>query len=367
MKETENVTYKVIQWATGGVGRASIEGILDHPELELIGCWVHSESKDGKDVGELIGRDPIGVKASRDVDALLALGADCVVYSPVFANPNDVCRILEAGINIVTPLGWIYPKRIDTERVESACVTGKATLHGTGIHPGGITERFPLMVSGLSRAITHVRAEEFSDIRTYGAPEVVGEMMLFGKTPEEARTSPMLKLLGAGFYQSIDMIADELQFDLDDEKRATHEIAVATAPIESPIGAIQPGHVAAQRFCWQGTVRGEPVITAAVNWFMGDENIEPVPGSSPELTWSFGDKGERFEVSISGDPNTDLLFKGWHPASIEEGLKRNNGIVATALHCVSAIPYVCQADAGIKTYLDLPLIAGRAAPGLGRS
>jgi hypothetical protein len=360
------MTYKVIQWATGGVGRAAIEGILDHPELTLVGCWVHSESKDGQDVGELIGRDPIGVKATRDVDALLALDADCVCYSPIVSNPKEVCRILEAGIDIVTPLGWVYPKRIDTEAVEQACATGNATLHGTGIHPGGITERFPLMVSGLSRAITHVRAEEFSDIRTYGAPEVVGEMMLFGKTPEEARSSPMLKLLGGGFFQSIDMVADAIQMPIDDQKRATHEMAVATAPIDSPIGPIQPGHVAAQRFCWQGLVDGEPVITAAVNWFMGDQNIEPVPGSDPDLSWTFGDKGERFEVSISGDPDTHLTFKGWHPASIEEGLERNNGILVTAMHCVSAIPYVCEAEAGIKTYLDLPLIAGRAAPHLAK-
>ncbi|MAG30532.1 MAG: dihydrodipicolinate reductase [Deltaproteobacteria bacterium] len=358
------MTYKVIQWATGGVGRAAVEGVIDHPELTLVGCWVHSESKDGKDVGELIGRGPIGVKATRDVDALLALGADCVVYSPIVANPKEVAQILRAGINIVTPLGWVYPRRIDTADVEKACVEGSATLHGTGIHPGGITERFPLMVSGLSRAITEVVAEEFSDIRTYAAPEVVGEMMLFGKTPEEAKSSPMGKLLGGGFYQSIDMVADGIGLELDEEKRAIHEIAVATAPIESPIGVIKPGFVAAQRFVWQGLVRGEPVITAAVNWLMGDENIEPLPDGDPSLSWKFGEKGERFEVHITGDPDTHLTFKGWHPDSIEQGLERNNGIVVTAMHCVSAIPYVCRAGPGIKTYLDLPLIAGRAAPHL---
>ena len=126
------MTIKVIQWATGGVGRAAIEGVLDHPELELVGCWVHGEAKDGLDVGELIGREPIGVKATRDVDALLALGADCVCYSPLVANSREVCRILEAGLDVVTPLGWIYPKRVDTSEVERACAAGGSTLHGTG-------------------------------------------------------------------------------------------------------------------------------------------------------------------------------------------------------------------------------------------
>jgi hypothetical protein len=35
-------------------------------------------------------------------------------------------------------------------------------------------------------------------------------------------------------------------------------------------------------------------------------------------------------------------------------------LIAPAMHCVNSIPYVVKADPGIKTYLDLPLIAGRA-------
>jgi hypothetical protein len=98
---------------------------------------------------------------------------------------------------------------------------------------------------------------------------------------------------------------------------------------------------------------GEPVIIAAVNWFMGEDNLDPA--------WRFGPDGERFEVEIDGDPPVHLSFHGLHPGSIEEGLRRNRGIVATANHCVNAIPYVCAAGPGVRTYLDLPLIAGRAA------
>src|SRR4030095_11463525 len=113
------------------------------------------------------------------------------------------------------------------------------------------------------------------DIRTYGAPVVISEVMLFGKTPEQAKSSPMAKLLGAGFLQSVDLLADALGFALDAEKQTLHEMAVATRPIESPIGTIAPGLVAAQRFTWQGTVRGEPVVTARVNWLMGDGDLQP--------------------------------------------------------------------------------------------
>src|SRR4029079_18191045 len=97
--------------------------------------------------------------------------------------------------------------RTASRRIEQACIDGGVTLHGTGIHPGGITERFPLMVSALSASITRVRAEEFSDIRTYSAVDVVRDIMLFGATPEVARTSIMLNVLGNGFQQSIRMVA----------------------------------------------------------------------------------------------------------------------------------------------------------------
>jgi hypothetical protein len=312
----------------------------------------------GVDAGVLAGLDPVGVAATDDVDALLALAPDAIVYSPLLPDDTLVVRMLEAGIDVVTPLGWVHPRASDVAHLVAACEKGGATLHGTGIHPGGITERFPLMVSALSQRITHVRAEEFSDIRTYGAPDVIRHIMLFGTTPEEAATSPMVDFMGAGFRQSIDMVATELGFRVDDHVASRHEVAVATAPIDSPIGIIEPGLVAAQRFTWEATVDGEPVMTVRTNWFMGERDLDP--------GWTFGPEGERFEVEVTGDPTSKVTFHGWHPVSIEAGLARNPGIVATATHCVSAIPYVSAAAPGIATYLDLPLLAGRAAPHLGR-
>jgi hypothetical protein len=352
------MSMRVIQWATGGVGRAAIEAVLDRPDLELAGAWVHSREKEGLDLGTLVGRDPVGVTATNDIDALLAVEADCVLYSPFMADPAVVERIVRAGKNVVTPLGWFYPPTSQREQLDAVCREAGVTLHGTGIHPGGITERFPLMISALSGSITHVRAEEFSDIRTYGAPDVIRDWMLFGKAPEEARTSIMADALGSGFRQSVWMVADELGFDLDPELRTTHEMAVATAPIDSPIGPIEPGLVAAQRFRWEGTVDGTPVVTAAVNWFMGDQHLDPA--------WTFGPGGERFEVEVTGDPSCLTTFAKLHPVSVEAGLARNPGIVATAMHCVNAIPYVVAAPAGLLTYLEMPLVAGRAAAHLGR-
>jgi 2,4-diaminopentanoate dehydrogenase len=347
-----------VQWATGGVGRAAIEGVLSHPELELVGAYVHSAAKSGLDVGTIIGAEPVGVVATDDADAILALDADCVVYAPLVPDEAEVAALLRSGKDVVTPVGWIYPDPARTTALEAACREGRTTLHGTGIHPGGITERFPLMVSAVSARVTHVRAEEFSDIRTYGAPDVVRHVMGFGGTPDEALASPMASLLGGGFRSSVRMVVAEMGFRADPRIETVQEVAVATAPIDSPIGPIEPGRVAARRFHWRALVDGEPVVTATVNWLMGEEHLDPA--------WSFGPEGERFEVEVTGDPSVRLTVKGLQPETVEAGLVRNPGIVSTANHCVNAIPYVVAAEPGIRTYLDLPLIAGRAAPHLAR-
>jgi hypothetical protein len=350
MVKNHAMTYRVIQWATGLVGKEAILGVLAHPELELVGCWVHSDDKVGKDVGEIVGIDPIGVKATGSLDEICAIDADAVVYAPVLASTRDVIRLLESGKNVVTPVGWIYPEQSPgVTALEAACLAGKTTLHGTGINPGGITERFPLMLSALCRNIRHVRAEEFSDIRNYPTESVVREVMLFGTPPEQAATSPMPEILGDGFAQSIDMVAAGLGWKLDHEKRTTHEMAVARRDLDTPVGVLKAGTVAAQRFTWEGLVDGMPVITVRVNWLMGEDDLEPA--------WRLD--GQRFEIELDAEPPLAVTFHGLHPPVVGE--HPEIGLIAPAMHCVNAIPAVCDAPPGIATYLDLPLFAGRAA------
>jgi 2,4-diaminopentanoate dehydrogenase len=93
---------RVVQWATGAVGRHVVAAIHDHPDLELVGALVYSDEKAGRDVGEICGVGPIGVRATRDPEAILALDADCVVYTPQGEmNPmgalDDICRLLASG------------------------------------------------------------------------------------------------------------------------------------------------------------------------------------------------------------------------------------------------------------------------------
>lgn len=348
------MSYRVVQWATGSVGRAALRGIIDHPELELAGCWVHSPDKRGRDVGEILGRSPFGVTATDSLDEILALPADAVVYAPLLPRADEVAALLRSGKNVVTPVGWFYPTDEQDDQVRQACLAGGTTLHGTGIDPGGVTEVFPLMLSAMSAAVTFVRGEEFSDIRGYGAPDVVRHIMRFGASPAEAAAGPMARLLDGGFRQSVRMILDTLGFAGTPEIRTLHETAVATAPIESPIGTIEPGQVAGQRFHWEAVTGGETVVRIGVNWLMGQQHLDP--------PWTLGADGERFEIEIDGDPGTFVTIRGWQSQPGDPPAAENPGIAATAAHCVNAVPYVCAAEPGIRTSVELPMVAGRAHP-----
>ncbi len=352
------MALRVVQWATGSVGVAAIHGILEHPELELVGCWVHSKAKAGKDVGEIVGTDALGVTATNSLDDILALEADAVIYAPLLPNLEEVTALLRSGKNVVSPVGWFYPSKSEAAPLEAAARDGGVTLHGAGIGPGAATELFPLVLSVMSTGVTFVRAEEFSDLRTYGAPDVLRHVMGFGGAPDSALSGPMQKLLNGGFFQSVRLICDRLGFAADPKIRTSQEIAVATAAIDSPIGVIEPGQVAGRRFHWDAMVAEDMVVRITVNWLMGEENLDPA--------WSFGPAGERYEMEVRGNPDTFVTVKGWQPETVEEGLQSNPGVVATAAHCVNAIPATCAAEPGIATFFDLPLITGRAAPHLSR-
>ena len=346
------MALRVVQWATGGVGVAAVKAVLEHPELELAGCWVHSPAKAGRDVGQIVGTDPLGVTATDSIDEILALNADAVIYTPLMAKPDDVAALLRSGKNVVTPVGWLYPSERSGASLRAAALQGNATLHGTGIAPGGISEKFPLMLSAMSTGVTFVRAEEYSDLRTYEAPDVLRHVMGFGEAPDKALTGPMQKMLNAGFIQAVRMCVDQLGFATDPEVRTSQEVAVATEVINSPMGRIEPGQVAGRKFHWEALSGGEVVVRVTVNWLMGEEDLDPA--------WSFGPEGQRYEIEVHGNPDFTVSVKGFQ--SEVGGQGPEHGVVGTAAHCVNSVPAVCAAPPGIATYLDLPLISGKAAP-----
>ncbi|MBC7504362.1 MAG: hypothetical protein H7267_01310, partial [Sandarakinorhabdus sp.] len=73
---------RVVQWATGAMGRTSLRRIIDHPDLELAGVLVYDQAKAGLDAGTIARRPATGIFATADIDAILATPADVAIHTP---------------------------------------------------------------------------------------------------------------------------------------------------------------------------------------------------------------------------------------------------------------------------------------------
>jgi hypothetical protein len=345
--------HRVIQWGTGNVGRYALRAIIGHPELELAGVWVHSEKKAGSDAGELCGLAPVGVAATRDADALLESDADCVVYTATAdLRPgeaiDDLCRILAAGKNVVSSsvVGLVHPKTLNpdwTQRLEAACAEGGSSLLTSGIDPGFANDTLPLVLSGLCEKWQEIRIQEIVNYATYDQPEVVLGTMGFGKPMEHIPLLLTPGALGFAWGGTIRLLAEGLGLELD-EVRQLHERVPAPRDLETPMGTIAKGTMAALRFEVQGIVGGRPVLV-----------VEHVTRMHDDLApdWPRSDGG--YKVIITGVPSITVTLE----MADEHGDHAVGGVVLTATRLVNAIPFVCGAQPGLLSALDLPLITGR--------
>lgn len=345
---------RVIQWATGAVGRHAVAAIAAHPGLELVGARVYDARKAGRDVGELCGVAPLGVFASARSEELLALEADCVLYAargeldPMGAL-DDICRLLASGKNVVSTAvtGLIHPRSLGegvVARLEAASREGRSSFHGTGIEPGWAAEVLPLTMSGLMRRIDSILVQEILDYASYASPQMLFDVMGFGRAPEAEVPLANPKLVGATFRAPILLVADGLGAEID-EFRYRREVAVTDRSFSIAAGEIRAGTVAAQRFGFTGFVAGRPAITV--------EHVTRV-GTGQAPHWP---SGRGWRVRIEGEPS--LALEATIAVNGED--ENDQGCLGTAMHAVHAIPHVCAAAPGIRTFLELPLITGRGA------
>lgn len=348
------MAYRVIQFSTGNVGRHALRAVIERPDLELVGLHAHGADKVGRDAAELCGlEEPTGVVATDDLDALLALGADCVVYtSQAETRPHEalaeLTAFLGAGTNVVsTSLVWlVYPPHADAwlrEPLEAACEAGGSTLYVNGIDPGFSGDLSPLAAMSLCDRVDSILVQEIVDYGSYDDAEFTGVTFGFGASPDE---TPMLFLPGmiaSVWGGPVRLLADELGVEVE-ELREHHETWVATERIECTMMTVEPGRVAGVRFSVEGIVDGRPAIVmehvnrlteaAAPDW--------PVP---PE-----GRPGVH-RVTIKGSPDVECNV---HVGG--DGTDHNiAGVVATAAKAINAIPAVCAAAPGLVSLRDLPV------------
>jgi hypothetical protein len=342
---------RIVQWTAGNVARETVRAVLARDDLELVGAFVRSADKEGRDVAELCGlAEPTGVRATRDVDALLALKPDCVVYTPLHFDVDEVARILGAGVNIVTSSEFMTGRGLGAEcqrAVEAAAQRGGASIFGSGMNPG-FAQVLAALATGISRDVRHVRVTESVDVTLFAADSNM-DGLCWGRRPDDPDVKPQIERATAVFADGVDVAARMLGVEAY-EARCSVETAVATRDLHIPGRPIAAGTIAGLDVRWEALVGGTPVIEIHQRWVMG-KDIEPAwkvaHGYSAEVE---GDPKVRLQLSIL--PAGDLSKLG-----VAE--MRAIGLRITALPLVEAIPAVCAAPPGIRTYADLPLVAAR--------
>ena len=336
---------RVVQWTTGNVGKRSVRAVVAHPDLELVGCYAWSSEKVGRDVGELCGIEPVGVTATNDVDALLALKPDCVVYNPMWPSTDEVVRILEAGVNVVSTAAFVNGRALgdDRDRIVAACERGGASMFGTGISPGFV-DLFGIALANLCDRVDKITISEASDTTLYDSPAT--ELPTgFGRRIDDPELPGMAAKGTAVFGEAVAMVADAIGVELD-EIVCDAEYAQTTEDVVMESWTIPAGHVAGVAASWKGKVGGRTVVELNVRWKKG-ATLEP--------PWTIE---EGHVIQVEGRPTVRARLEYLPPPDFEATTFADFmvlGMIMTAMPAINAIPKVVEAPPGIVTYNDLPL------------
>ena len=350
-------TYRVVAWSTGNVGVHVIAGIDARPDLELVGLWVSNPAKVGKDAGELAGLGrTLGVSATNDVEAVLALRPDVVVHSAMADNRlmealEDLQRLLRAGVNVVSsgPVFLQYPYGVVDDSmiapVQEAALAGGVSLFVNGVDPGFANDALPLVLTGVSERIDELRVSEVLNYNTYNQPMVLFDIMGFGRSLDDVPMILQPGVLTMAWGSVVRQLAAGLDVELDSVEE-WYERRPALETFEVDAGTIEQGTAAALHFEVRGIRNGRAVIVLEHVTRLHDD-------LAPE--WPQPAGHGCYRVQVSGEPNytLDLQLLG------SDGDHNTAGLKATAMRLVNAVPAVVESAPGLITALDLPPVTGR--------
>ena len=326
---------RVVQWTTGKTGAAAVRGVVANPLLELIGCYAWSGEKVGRDIGELCGLESLGILATDDVDALLSLEPDCVVYTPYRPDIDHVVRILEASCNVVTTMynlaGSGYGDDVH-ERIADAAARGGASLYASGIYPGHV----PMMALASTAVCSHIERItllESVDLRGY-ANEPMYRAMGIDRDPADPEAAELIEQACRSFRDQVVVMADALAVELDEIRFDAH-FAVAGEDLDVGFMTIGRGRVAAIKGSITGWAGGRARLECRSVWKIADV-------TTPDWPVEHG-----YVIDVQGDPSFRCRIEpgeGW------------SGAASTAMPLVNAIRAVVASPPGIVNRGELPFV-----------
>lgn len=336
---------KVIQWATGSVGRSTLRRIIDHSQLELVGVYVTNPDKVGLDAGRIAKRPDTGVLATNDIDAILALDADIVIHVPLISVPYEkqnanVIRLLEAGKNVVSTNGFYRPHVQGEDYaapLHEAAIRGGVTLAGSGLNPGVIAERLVMVHAALMTRLDAIRTSEVFDASLSKSAGLLFNAMAFGTDPAKGdpTESAIAKMYDKLYAEAIDYVAAKLGTSVVSIENR-HKITLAPEDMHIAAGTIPKGHVAATTWCWHGVFANGVTMEHKILWT-----------ASHALSDVHGDA--HWVVELDGRPNIRATLQLTDPDP--NAPPSRPAMDATASVLINILPDVVAAAPG---FFDLP-------------
>ena len=336
---------RVIQWATGAMGKTCLRAIIDHPEMELVGLFVYGDDKVGRDAGDIARRPTTGVIATRSIEDILALDADVVVHCARLAPPYgshdaEILRLLASGKNVISINGYSRSKHWQGERLaalEAACLEGGATLMAAGLNPGYVAEQLAVVATGVCSALDHIEVVESVDCRVVRNPDYVFRVLGFGSDPaavdpNDETWGPASSLNGM-YAEVLSAMAEHLGLTLQGVE-TDHRVFAATEPLSIAAGQIAQGTISHVNWRWHGLVEGLRRLTMSIHWYMETMHL---PEADPPL----------WKIHIQGQPGVKISIDmekregDTSPTSAEQ--------IGVAGAVINAIPLVCAAPPGVTT------------------
>ena len=332
----ENV--KVAIWGFGAMGSGMAKMLLTKKGIDIVGvCDLHPE-RVGKSIFAVLGvekADRPEVIINSDIDEVLNTNCDiCLCATDSFTKKvfPKLKLIMEKKINVIcTAEEMAYPQAQNPElakEIDRIANENGVSVLGTGINPGLIMDLLAVCLTGCMTDVEYVQAKRVNSLSPFG-PAVMEEQGV-GITQEEFKQGVESgKLAGhVGFSESIMMIGDAIGWKVDKLEQQMKPI-VTSVDRKSPYGFAKAGNIAGVNMTGQGYVDGKVKID-----MIHPQQIEP----EMEGTQT-GDY-----ITIKGTPEVNMAIK----PEVDGGL-------GTIAMCVNMIPHVINADAGLKTMIDLPV------------
>jgi hypothetical protein len=346
------MALRVVVCYTGGVGSQVIRNVVQDPTFELVGVLVHSEAKDGLDVGEIVGIGPIGLAATRDVDSLVALRADVMAWHSLTWDPPVIARFLRAGTSIYSSIGgWYLPSEPEFDELQAAAIEGGAALVAGGNIPGLISDVLPLFASGYSAGVRMIRATQSDHVPTYPSAAQLEQGVGFGVASPPFDPTAELSVTDTmwlwGIKQSASIVAQGLGIPCDEVRITNKEYAPSPEDM-----TLQPSglHIA------QGTPAG-------VRWtftaFSGGEAFYELTNEQTARLdlgdgWRSDESAANWRVRIEGTPSIVVEF-GFPHGETEEP---DHVASLNAARATNFLPRIAAAEPGWRTVLDVPAPVG---------